>query len=67
MTKFVAVGQRIGECVLALVRWGVRLLGRHHLQWRVAVGHGAHAWHHGCPFQAVIPCAGGIAQGILVA
>ena len=57
MAKVVTVGQCIGERVLALVRWGVRLLGRHHLQWRVAVGHGAHVWRHGCAFQAVILCA----------
>ena len=43
MAKVVSVGQRIGERVLALVRWGVHLLRRHHLQWRVAVGHGTHA------------------------
>ena len=61
------MGLRFGECVLALVRWGVCLLGWHHPLWRIAIGHGTHAWRRGCPFQAVIPRAGGIAQGILIA
>jgi hypothetical protein len=49
MAKVVAVGQCVGERVLAVVRWGVRLLRRHHLRRRVAVGHGAHAQRRGCP------------------
>ena len=67
LAKVVAVGQRVGERVLAVVRWGARLLERHHLWRRIDVGHGAHARRHGRPFQAVIPRAGGIARGILIA
>ena len=67
MAKVVTVGQHIGERVLVLVRWGVHLFGRHHFRRRVAVGHGAHARWRGCPLQAVIPHAGGIAQRILEA
>ena len=50
-----AVGPRVGERVLAMVCWGVRLFKRHHLRRR------------GCPLQAVVPRAGGITQGILEA
>ena len=67
MAEIFVVGLRVSERVLAVVRWGVRLLERHHLWRRINVGHGAHAWRRGCPFQAVIPRAGGIAQGILIA
>ena len=67
MAEIFAVGLRVGERVLAVVRWGVRLLGRHHLRRRVAIGHGAHARRHGRPLQVVVPCAGGITQGILEA
>ena len=67
MTKFVTVGQRVGERVLAVVCWDVRLLGWHHLWHRIDIGHGTHARRRGCPFQAVMPRAGGIAQGILAA
>jgi hypothetical protein len=43
MEGIFTMGLHIGECVLALVRWGVHLLGRHHpLRW-IAIGHGTHA------------------------
>ena len=67
MAEIFAVSLRVGECALAVVRWGVRLLGRHHLRRRVAVGHGAHARWRGCALQAVVPRARGITQGILEA
>jgi hypothetical protein len=31
MAKVVSMGQCVGERVLAVVRWDVRLFGRHHL------------------------------------
>ena len=66
LEEVLAVDHRVGERVLAVVRWGVRLLGWYHL-WRwIDIGHGAQARRHGCPFQAVISRTGGIAQGILV-
>ena len=67
MEETFAVGLRIGERTLVVIRWGVRLLGRHHLRRRVAVGHGAHARWRGCALQAVVPRARGITQGILEA
>ena len=67
MEESFTVGLRIGERALAVVRWGVILFGRHHLRWRVAVGHSAHAWWRGCPLQTAIPRARGITQGILKA
>ena len=55
MAKVVSVGQHVGERVLAVVCWGVRLLGRHHpLRW-IAIGYGTHARWRGCPFKAVTP------------
>jgi len=48
MEGIFAVGLRVDECVLALVHWGVCLLGRHHPLWRVTIGHGTHARQHGC-------------------
>ena len=67
MTEVFVVSLRVGERSLALVRWGVRLLGRHHLRRRVTVGHGAHVRWRGCALQAVVPCARGITQEILKA
>ena len=67
MEETFAVGLRVGERALVVVRWGVRLLRRHHLRRRVAIGHGAHARRHGCSLQAAVPHARGITQGILKA
>ena len=33
-----AVSLRVGECALAVVHWGVRLLRRHHFRRQVVVG-----------------------------
>ena len=67
MAEIFAVSLPVGECALAVVRWGVRLLRRHHLRQRVVVGHDAHARRRGCSLQVVVSHAGGITQGILVA
>ena len=48
MEGIFAVGLRVGECVLALVRWGACLLGRCHPLWRIAVSHGTHARWRKC-------------------
>ena len=61
------VSLRVSECALAGVRWGVRLLGRHHLRRRVAVGCATHARWCGCALQVVVPRARGTTQGILEA
>ena len=67
MAEILAVGLRVGERMLAVVRRGVCLLGQHHLRRRVTVGHGAHARRRGYPLQVVVPRARGITQGILEA
>ena len=67
MAKVVTVGQRVGEFMLTLVRRGVHLFRRHHFRRWVAVGHGTHSRWRRCPLQTVVPRAGGVAQGILIA
>ena len=67
MEETFAVGLRVGERALAVVHWGVRMLGRPHHRRRIIVGHSAYMRRRGCSLQVVVSRAGGITQGILEA